>query len=94
MPELLRLAAVDAGYDGAPVVRELTSTSPPGRSSRCSGPNGAGKTTTLSTIAGLLPCIGGTVEVDGEDIAGLPDAQARAPRRLARARGPRRCSSA
>jgi len=36
------------------------------------GPNGAGKTTTLSTIAGLLPCIGGTITLDGEDVDGVP----------------------
>jgi branched-chain amino acid transport system ATP-binding protein len=74
MPEtsLLRLDAVDAGYNGAPVVREVSLRVGAGEVVALLGPNGAGKTTTLATIAGLLPCIGGRVEVDGEDTAGLP----------------------
>jgi branched-chain amino acid transport system ATP-binding protein len=73
MPEqLLRLEAVHAGYNGAPVVRDLNLHVAAGEVVALLGPNGAGKTTTLSTIAGLLPCIAGTVAVDGEDTAGLP----------------------
>ena len=36
------------------------------------GPNGAGKTTTFYVIAGLLKPEGGSVELDGHDIGGLP----------------------
>jgi branched-chain amino acid transport system ATP-binding protein len=35
------------------------------------GVNGAGKTTLLSAIAGLLPISGGTITLDGADLAGL-----------------------
>ena len=35
------------------------------------GHNGAGKTTLLRTAVGLLPCKGGTIEFDGEDITSL-----------------------
>jgi branched-chain amino acid transport system ATP-binding protein len=73
MPDpLLVLEAVDAGYGGAPVVRDLSLEVAAGEVVALLGPNGAGKTTTLSTIAGLLPCLGGSVRLDGEDIDGVP----------------------
>jgi lipopolysaccharide export system ATP-binding protein len=36
------------------------------------GPNGAGKTTCFYTIAGLLPNDSGSINIDGQDITGLP----------------------
>jgi branched-chain amino acid transport system ATP-binding protein len=74
MPDapLLRVDSLDAGYSGSPVVRDLTLEVRAGEVVALLGPNGAGKTTTLATIAGLLPCIGGTVWLDGEDIDGVP----------------------
>jgi branched-chain amino acid transport system ATP-binding protein len=36
------------------------------------GPNGSGKTTTLNLISGILTPHHGTIELDGESIAGLP----------------------
>jgi branched-chain amino acid transport system ATP-binding protein len=69
---LLALDAVDAGYGGAPVVRELSLHVRAGEVVALLGPNGAGKTTTLSTIAGLLNCLGGTLKLDGEDVDGVP----------------------
>src|SRR4051794_39720263 len=74
MPDapLLRLEALDAGYQGTPVVRDLSLEGRAGEVVALLGPNGAGKTTTLSTIAGLLPCVGGAVKLDGEDIDGVP----------------------
>lgn len=35
------------------------------------GPNGAGKTTLLNAIAGFVPIVGGTIEVDGHSITNL-----------------------
>ena len=36
------------------------------------GPNGAGKTTAFYMIVGLVPCDGGRIELDGEDVTRLP----------------------
>src|SRR3954453_3582418 len=69
---LLQLEDLDAGYNGSPVVRDLSLHVDRGEVVALLGPNGAGKTTTLSTIAGLLPCLGGSVGLDGGDTAGVP----------------------
>jgi branched-chain amino acid transport system ATP-binding protein len=69
---LLRLDQLDAGYGGSAVVRDLSLHVDRGEVVALLGPNGAGKTTTLSTIAGLLPCLGGTVRLDDADIEGVP----------------------
>ena len=62
----LTLTGVDAGYFGVPVVRGLNLEVVPGEIVAVLGPNGAGKTTTLRTVSGLLPLLGGTIEVLGE----------------------------
>jgi branched-chain amino acid transport system ATP-binding protein len=74
MPDapLLAVESLDAGYDGTPVVRDLSLHVGAGEVVALLGPNGAGKTTTMSTIAGLLPAIGGAVKLDGDDIEGVP----------------------
>src|SRR5512132_608968 len=79
MPDLLGLEGVDAGYNGAPVVRELDLHVAAGEVVALLGPNGAGKTTTLSAIAGLVAPLGGSIRYDGADTAGT------APHKLARA---------
>ena len=58
------------------------------------GPNGAGKTTTLATIAGLLPCIGGTRRARRRRHRRRARPQARAPRRRRSSPRAARCSSA
>ena len=56
-----------AGYDGAPVVRDLDLHVDAGEVVALLGPNGAGKTTTLRTISGS--CVpAGTIRVDGDDL--------------------------
>ncbi len=64
---VLRLQGLDAGYDGVPVVRGLDLEVVAGEVVALLGPNGAGKTTTLRTISGLLPTIGGRLEVLGSE---------------------------
>src|SRR5579875_2611471 len=70
--ELLTVDGLHAGYLGIPAVRRLSLTVAPGEVVALLGPNGAGKTTTLSTIAGLLAPISGTIKLAGEEIGGRP----------------------
>ena len=74
----LEVDGLSAGYDRAPVVRDLTLTVSPGEVVALLGANGAGKTTTLRAISGLLKPMAGSVRLDGADLAGVsPTARAR-----------------
>jgi branched-chain amino acid transport system ATP-binding protein len=75
--ELLRVDRLCAGYGGLPVVRDLSLSLHAGELLALLGPNGAGKTTVLSTIAGVLPPIRGTVDVLGHRVEGRPQVVAR-----------------
>lgn len=68
-----------AGYDGHPVIHELSLEVGEGEIVALLGPNGAGKTTTLSALSGLVPIMSGAVRLGGAALA------ARAPHRIARA---------
>jgi branched-chain amino acid transport system ATP-binding protein len=58
--------ALAAGYEGKAVVRDFDLQLNEGEVVALLGPNGAGKTTVLLTLAGLLPRVGGEVELFGE----------------------------
>jgi branched-chain amino acid transport system ATP-binding protein len=75
---LLDIRHLDAGYGGVPVVRDLSLHVDAGEIVALLGPNGAGKTTTLLTSSGLIPVIGGEVDVFGSPVASRP------PHRVAR----------
>ncbi len=62
---VLRCAELEAGYDGIAVVHGIDLTVEAGEVVALLGANGAGKTTTLLTVSGLLPRLGGEVEVLG-----------------------------
>ncbi|MFE9703050.1 ABC transporter ATP-binding protein [Streptomyces sp. NPDC005930] len=68
-----RLAArgVSVGYGARSVIEDLDVTVPPGVITTIIGPNGCGKSTLLRTLSRLLKPTGGTVVLDGEDIAAL-----------------------
>jgi branched-chain amino acid transport system ATP-binding protein len=66
--ELLVVDHLYAGYEGVPVVRDLSLQVLEGEVVALLGPNGAGKTTTLLTISALLACIQGDVRVFGHSI--------------------------
>jgi branched-chain amino acid transport system ATP-binding protein len=69
--ERLVLSGLSAGYDGAPVVRDLTLSVSGGEVVALLGANGAGKTTTLRAISGLIKPLAGAVRLDGADLAGV-----------------------
>jgi branched-chain amino acid transport system ATP-binding protein len=69
--EVLALTRLTAGYDGAPVVRNLTLTVSRGEVVALLGANGAGKTTTLRAISGLIKPMAGEVRFEGADLDGV-----------------------
>jgi branched-chain amino acid transport system ATP-binding protein len=70
MSALIQCTELVCGHGKVPAVRDLNMTVHEGEVVCLLGSNGAGKTTTLSTIAGLLPSIGGSLEVLGTPITG------------------------
>ena len=66
---LLLVDGLTAGYDGAPVIRDVGLAVEPGRVVALLGANGAGKTTTLRVVSGLVRPMRGTVSFDDTDVA-------------------------
>jgi len=75
---MLRLDAVDSGYDSSQVLFGLALDAPARQVTSLIGRNGMGKSTTVRTVMGLLATRGGRITFDGRDLAGL------APNRIAR----------
>jgi len=59
-------------YKSREVVHDFGLDLGPGEVVGLLGPNGAGKTTCFYMIVGLVPTDAGRIELDGEDISGLP----------------------
>ena len=69
---LLNVADVVSGYSSADMILKGVGMDVDAGEIVCIiGPNGAGKSTLMKTIAGLLSPQQGTIEMDGESIAGL-----------------------
>ena len=66
---MLAIEGLTAGYDGAPVLRNLDLEVGAGEVVALLGPNGAGKTTTLRAISGIVRPLAGTIRLAGEDLA-------------------------
>ncbi|PWU24636.1 MAG: ABC transporter ATP-binding protein [Candidatus Rokuibacteriota bacterium] len=80
MNAALEIEELSAGYDLAPVIRNVDLTVGEGEVVALLGANGAGKTTTLRVISGVVRPITGRVSLAGQDLAALsPSARARLP---------------
>jgi lipopolysaccharide export system ATP-binding protein len=78
---LLTATGLEKSYKKRMVVSSLSLQIESGEVVGLLGPNGAGKTTAFYMIVGLVPCDGGRIELNGEDITHLP-MHARAQRGL------------
>jgi ABC-type Mn2+/Zn2+ transport system ATPase subunit len=71
----IELDGVTGGYDGEPILRNVSLRVPAGRFVGLIGPSGAGKTSLLRAALGMLPRVRGRVEVGGRAVApGRPPA--------------------
>lgn len=59
------------GYDGKPLIRDITIRIAKGEIVTLIGPNGAGKSTILKSITRQLKTISGVVEMDGQSLGSL-----------------------
>jgi zinc/manganese transport system ATP-binding protein len=70
----VRLVGASLGFPGRPILQDIDFDLKQGEFVGLLGPNGAGKTTLLRSLMGLLPPLGGVVEVLGEPVRrGQPD---------------------
>jgi branched-chain amino acid transport system ATP-binding protein len=65
---------ITAGYGAQPVIFDISAAFREGAITAIIGPNGAGKSTLLKSLFGIATIFGGTVSVDGQDLA-RPDAR-------------------
>jgi branched-chain amino acid transport system ATP-binding protein len=69
---MLRVANLQASYDAAKVLFDISFSVAAGEVVTLLGRNGMGKTTTVNAIMGLLPSTGGSVTFDDRLLNGLP----------------------
>jgi branched-chain amino acid transport system ATP-binding protein len=82
MSAVLNTRGLTVRFGGVQALTDVDLEVPEGKLVGLIGPNGAGKTTLVDAISGFVR-YGGTVELDGEDVGGLPP-HARARRGLSR----------
>jgi manganese/iron transport system ATP-binding protein/manganese/zinc/iron transport system ATP- binding protein len=63
MSALVRADGLQGGYDGRPVLRDVSFVLRPGERLAVRGPNGGGKTTLFRAVLGELAPLGGTLDV-------------------------------
>jgi putative spermidine/putrescine transport system ATP-binding protein len=71
-PPDIRLAGLTKNYGGVVAVAGIDLEIARGEFFTMLGPSGSGKTTTLRMIAGFEDPSGGTIELAGEDVSGVP----------------------
>lgn len=67
----LKVSSLQVHYGKSHILQGVTLDVAPGTVATLIGRNGAGKTTTLKAIAGAIRPSGGSVTLDGEELAGL-----------------------
>ena len=67
---MLEIRYLSAGYDGKPVLQDVSLSIPKGAVTVIVGPNGCGKSTLLKALAGILPATGSAV-LDGKELLRL-----------------------
>jgi branched-chain amino acid transport system ATP-binding protein len=72
---VLKIRDLVAGYGGGDVLRGVSLDVAAGGITCVVGPNGAGKSTLMATISGLLRPRLGSIELDGQNLAGLSPRQ-------------------
>jgi branched-chain amino acid transport system ATP-binding protein len=72
MTPMLSLSSVSAGYGSFQALFGVSLDVARGEAVGVIGPNGAGKTTLMRVISGILPMQGGTMNIEGLDMSGLP----------------------
>ncbi|NDV21726.1 ABC transporter ATP-binding protein [Desulfovibrio sp. JC022] len=65
---MIKITDLKAGYAGREVLHGLNLEFPAGSMTAILGPNGSGKTTLVSSISGVLPPLGGCIEIDGSTV--------------------------
>jgi len=70
MGKTLRAVSITGGYDGPPIINDISIEAEPGKITVVIGPNGAGKSTLAKALIGLLPYMTGKVYVGDEDVTG------------------------
>ncbi|MBZ9738677.1 ABC transporter ATP-binding protein [Mesorhizobium sp. CO1-1-4] len=73
MAEVLTVEALSAGYRGRVVVRGIDLSLRRGDIVGLLGANGSGKSTLIRAITGQIPLLGGSVAIDGVDLAAAPE---------------------
>jgi branched-chain amino acid transport system ATP-binding protein len=66
----LEISGLNAGYDGTPILRDVSFNVGDGEIVGIVGRNGVGKTTLLKTIMGLLDPESGSIQYNGEELTG------------------------
>jgi branched-chain amino acid transport system ATP-binding protein len=68
----LRLRDVRKSFGATAIIRGVSLQIPAGERHAIIGPNGAGKSTLFNLISGRLVTTGGSIALNGEEIAGMP----------------------